>query len=232
VSYRGGVDQLLRAAVDASVEWYDDVFAVHGIPTSRADGLWWAGGEPPRWHSAAKTLEPTARLQRALRAVEQFERCSVADSFGTLDLSQVGFELLFEAAWVHHSPPAQATGGLPEGWSVVTRTVALDVWNAQHETTGVLLPELLTHPRFTFLARHVDDFLTAGAVLHDCRGAAVGLSNAWTVPGTTLDPMALLACAGTIHPGRAIVDYARGDDLDALVDAGFSQLGPQLVWVR
>jgi hypothetical protein len=226
------VDQRLRTAVDASQEWYDDVFAVHGIPTSSADGLWWAGSEPPRWHSAAKTLEPTARVQRALRAVEQFERCSVADSFGTLDLSHVGFQLLFEATWIHHSPPAQPSGGLPGGWSVVTRAVALDQWNAQHGTAGVLLPELLTHPRFTVLARYADDFLIGGAVLHDCHGEAVGLSNAWAVPGAMLDPMALLACAGTIHPGRAIVAYARGDDLDTLVDAGFSQLGPQVVWAR
>lgn len=70
------------------------------------------------------------------------------------------------------------------------------------------------------------------AVLHDCQGEAVGLSNARALPGASLAVAALGACAGTVHPGRALVDYVRGDDLDALVEGGFSRLGPQVVWVR
>jgi len=231
VPYRDPVDPRLRAAVDASLQWYDDVFAVHGIPTARGDGLWCARAEPPRWHSAAKTLEPRVPAHHALSAVEPFEHCSVADSFGTLDLSHAGFAVLFEAAWVHHEPPAP-TGGLPAGWSVVTRADELDEWNVRHETTGVLLPEMLAHPRFTFLAHRAGGLLDGGAVLHDVRGEAVGLSNGWALPGTTLDVAAVIACAGTVHSGRAIVDYARGEELDALVEAGFSRLGPQVVWVR
>lgn len=227
-----GVDPRLRTAVDASARWYDDVFAVHDIPTSRGDGLWYACGEPPRWHSAAKTLEPSVAVHRAVRAVELFEHCSVADSFGDLDLSGAGFELLFEATWVHHTPYAQPAAVLPEGWSVVSRHDELEQWNILHETTGVLVPAMLTHPRFTFLARHADSVLTGGAVLHDCQGDAVGLSNAWVLPGTRLDAAALVACAGTTHPGRGLTDYARGEDLDALVEAGFTRLGPQVVWNR
>jgi hypothetical protein len=226
------VDLRLRDAVDASLQWYDDVFAVHGIPTMLAGGLWCAKGEPPRWHSAAKTLDPTVPGDRVLLAVEQFERCSVADSFGTVDLSAAGFELLFEATWVHRTPLAKPAGEMPNSWSVVTKPAELRSWNALHQTTGVLLPSMLAQPRFTFLARHEDGVLTGGAVLHDCRGEVVGLSNTWALPRTTLDVAAVVACAGAVHPGRGIVDYAWGDDLDALVEAGFSPLGPQVVWVR
>jgi hypothetical protein len=232
VFYGDDVDPRLRTAVHASLQWYDDVFAVHGVPTSHADGLWCARGEPPRWHSAAKTVEPTVGAQRVVRAVEPFEHCSVADSFGTLDLSDAGFALLFEATWVHHEPLARPPGEMPEDWSVVKHADELDRWNALHDTAGVLLPEMLGHRRFTFLAHDADDGLTGGAVLHDCRGDAVGLSNSWTLPGTSLDVAALVACASMIHPGRGIVDYAWGDELDALVDGGFSGLGPQVVWVR
>jgi hypothetical protein len=58
------------------------------------------------------------------------------------------------------------------------------------------------------------------------------LSNGWALPGTTPDVAALVACAGALHPGRGIVDYAWGEELDALVEAGFSRLGPQVVWLR
>jgi hypothetical protein len=113
---------------------------------------------------------------------------------------------------------------LPSGWSIVTHAEELRQWNALHETTGVLLEEMLSHPRFTFLAHHSGGGLDGGAVLHDCHGEAVGLSNGWALPGTMLDVAALVACAGALHPGRGIVDYAWGDELDALVEAGFSRL--------
>ena len=64
------MDPRLRAAVDASRHWYDDVFALHGIPVRVDDGLWSALGPPPRWHSAAKTLVPGIDTERVVRAVE------------------------------------------------------------------------------------------------------------------------------------------------------------------
>ena len=69
-------------------------------------------------------------------------------------------------------------------------------------------------------------------MLHDWGGAAVGMSNAWSVVGKPLHPETLIRCASFLHPDRALVDYAWGEDLDALVAAGFHQLGPQLVWAR
>src|SRR4051812_40772559 len=85
------MDPRLRAAVDASVRWYDDVFALHRIPVRVEDGLWVALRSPPPWHSAVKTLQPGIETGRAARAVAGFEHCSVADSFADLDLEPHGF---------------------------------------------------------------------------------------------------------------------------------------------
>lgn len=231
-AYHRGVDPRLRTAVDASLSWYEDIFALHGIPTAVQHGLWKALGEPPRWHSSAKTVTPTVVKGEVLRAVEAFEHCSIADSFGVLDLSDSGFAVLFEATWVHHPPHAHSTGALPAGWTVIAEEEELEVWNREHDTLDVLLPSLLSHPRFRFLRHEEDGNLMGGAVLHDTGGDSVGLSNQWTVAGGRIDPSALLSCAGTLHPGRAVVAYERGDDLDAFLDAGFDGLGPQYVWAR
>src|SRR4051794_19281479 len=101
----GPADPRLRAALDASRAWYDDVFALHGIATTTGDGLWWALADPPPWHSAAKTLEPGVPVDRVLDAVADRPSCAVADSFGDLDLGRHGFRLLVEATWLHR--PAQ-----------------------------------------------------------------------------------------------------------------------------
>ncbi len=84
----------LGVAVRASLAWYEDVFRVNGIPTRVEDGVWSALGDRPRWHCAAKTLRPDVRAGRVVRAVDDFDQCSVADSYATLDLGPAGFQRL------------------------------------------------------------------------------------------------------------------------------------------
>jgi hypothetical protein len=222
-------DPRLLAAVTASRSWYDDVFALHRITMRSDENLWWAEGTPPRWHSAVKTLAPTSDPSDVLRRMERHAHGSVADSFGLLDLAPHGFDLLFAATWLHH--PAVAATTSPPGWSRVHEPELMARWNDQHDTVGVLPTDLWAHPRFTVLALHQGDELTGGAILHDA-GAVVGLSNGWSSGEVPLDPRELLLLAAEVHPGRDVVDYAWGDDLDDMLDAGFEPVGPQHVWVR
>jgi hypothetical protein len=105
------MDPRLRAAVDASRAWYDDVLALHAVPVRVEDGLWQALGDPPPWHSSVKTLEPGVAPERVLEAAENRARCGVADSFGELDLGGDGFGLVVDATWLHR--PADRSGAGP-----------------------------------------------------------------------------------------------------------------------
>jgi hypothetical protein len=226
----GGMDPRLRAAVDASRQWYDDVFALHGVPVRVDDGLWSALGPPPPWHSAVKTLEPGIDTERVVRAVESLEHCAVADSFGDLEPERHGFELLIEARWVHRGPVGEAPDRFPEGWSVVDTVEELAEWAAAHDYTDVLPPAVLDHPRFRILACRQDGALAGGAVTHDA-GDVVGLSNGWGA-GAVATSTGVLAAVAVLHPGRPVTDFAEGAELDAMVAAGFTPLGPQRVWMR
>jgi hypothetical protein len=104
-------------------------------------------------------------------------------------------------------------------------------WNQHHDTVGVLPSDLWAHPRFTVLARHDGDVLTGGAILHDA-GKLVGLSNTWSSDDDPVDPRELLELAAEFQPGRAVVDYAKGAELENMLGAGFEPLGPQHVWTR
>ena len=225
------VDPRLRAAVDTSLAWYDDVLALHDIPTSTEDGLWWALEPPPPWHSEVKTTEPGVDVTRVLSV---YEGGSVADSFGDLDLRPHGFDVLIDATWVHHPPVDEPPASLPHGWSVVRDRTLLAEWNEAHDYAGVLLPEVLDRPSFAVLARHSHGALVGGAVVHcgDPRSDVVGLSNTWSVDSSDLDHAELLAVVGALHPGLGVADYAWGSDLEAMVDAGYAVLGPQRVWLR
>jgi len=222
-------EQRLLAAIAASRRWYDDIFALHGIAVGSDGALWWAEGTPPRWHSAVKTLVPTTDSPRALLRMESHPHGTIADSFGLLDLATHGFDLLFAATWLHHRGVAAA--GPTPGWSPVLDSDLMARWNQRHDTVGVLPSDLWAHSRFTVLARHDGDDLTGGAILHDA-GTVVGLSNTWSSEDRPVDPRVLLDIAAETHPGRAVVLYAWGADLETTLGAGFEPLGPQNVWIR
>ena len=227
----GPVDARLRAAVDTSLGWYDDVFALHGIATRHDGGLWWSLAAPLPWHSGVKTTEPAVAVERVLAV---HEHGAVADSFGDLDLRPHGFTVLLDATWVHHPPPPEGLSGLPDGWSVVSDPGLLTEWNLAHDYAGVLLPAVLERPSFTVLARHSDGDLVAGAIVHRPAHAAqgvVGLSNAWSADSFAIDQAELLAVVGALHPGAGVTDYAAGGELDAMLAAGYTPLGPQRVWL-
>jgi hypothetical protein len=222
-------DRRLLAAIAASRTWYDDIFALHGIAVGSDGSLWWAEGTPPRWHSAVKTLVATTDPSGALKRMERYPHGTIADSFGLLDLAPQQFDLLFAATWLHHRGIAAATP--TPGWIRVLDSDLMTRWNQQHDTAGVLPSDLWAHPRFTVLARHDGNDLTGGAILHDA-GIVVGLSNTWSPEDGPLDPRVLLDIAAEIHPGRAVVGYACGPELETMLGTGFEPLGPQHVWRR
>jgi hypothetical protein len=224
------VDPRLRAAVDTSLAWYRELFALHAIPTQVDDGLWWSLGPPPPWHSGVKTTEPNVGVDRVLAV----HRCgTVADSFGDVDLAPFGFTVLLDAVWALHPPLEEPpTPGLPHGWTVVLDTGLLAQWSRAHDYAGVLLPAVLDRPSFTVLARHHNGALAGGAVVHHSgRPGVVGLSNSWSATSTEVDHAEVLAVVGALHPGSSVTGFAEGADLDAMVAAGYTALGPQRVWV-
>jgi hypothetical protein len=223
------MEQRLLAAVAASRSWYDDVFDLNRIAVGYDTALWWSEGEPPRWHSAVKTLAPTTDPSAALWRMERHSHGTLADSFGLLDLAAHGFQLLFAATWLHH--PGVAATAPPPGWSRVLDAGLMTRWNQHHDTVGVLPSNLWAHPRFTVLARHDGDDLTGGAILHEAE-TVVELSNTWSSGDVTVEPLALLDIAAETHPGRGVVGYSWGADLGTMLGAGFEPLGPQHVWIR
>lgn len=223
----GPTSPALRAAVDASLSWYDALCALHGVPCGIEDDVWCAHAPPPPLHSNAKTIEPGARPDRALAAVR--DRGSIADSFGEFDLRDEGYELLFEAQWVHRPPPATGSRLVPTGWERVRTEPQLRAWTSRHDTEAVLLPALLHRSVFRMLGKRDEGGYSAGAVLHVGTGA-VSISNVWSASG--LDWTELVDAAAAEFPGRALNGYERGRDLEDALAAGFTAVGPQRVWVR
>ena len=222
------VDPRLRACVDASVGWYEDLCALHGTATVLHDGLWSAVGPPPPLHSGVVVVEP------GVTAGEVLDRMSstaggVKDSFAEVDLGAHGWSLLFEASWLFR-PPATERGAAPTGWTAVRSVEGLAAWTAGHDTAEVLLPGLLRLGHLVVLERQVDGVPVAGAVARLGSGT-VDVSNVHATPGHQVDWSELAAVVGQLFPGRPLVGYERENDLAAALAGGFQTTGELRVWV-
>ena len=220
------MDHRLRCAIDASIGWYDDLCALHGTGSTLVDGLWTALGPPPPLHSAAVTVEESVTAEQVLDRLAGGPRGGVKDSFATVDLGVAGWQLLFEATWMHLAAPA-VPATVPPGWQEVRDIPSLDRWTAGHDTAEVLLPGLLDLAHFRILAKVEGDRVVAGAVARLGSGV-VDVSNAH---GDGLDWSELVTMVASILPGRPLVGYERGDDLAAALGIGFSPVGTLRVWV-
>jgi hypothetical protein len=161
---------------------------------------------------------------------------TVKDSFADLDLTDVGFRVLFEAQWIHQ----------PAGAPVVEQDLAWDVvddpdllrnwalaWDDGDGDAHLFRPELLDDPdTFVLAGRSADGRVAAGAVAS--RGDdVVGVSDVFARDGgpDAAWPAALHALH-RLFPGLPVVGYEHGDALAAAVRHGFAPVGPLRVWLH
>lgn len=237
------MDPSLSEAVLDNVEWCELVCASLEVATGRTDSLWWCIDDAPRLYPDVITSSPDARLDALLELIEQRTACTVKDSFGSLDLTGEGFEVLFDASWIARS------AGVPEdvdpAWEVLTDDDDLDAWEAAWIEAGgsvhSLSPKLLTGAPVSFLAERVAGRTVAGAAVHRGRGV-LGMSNLFRVEGETSsdvdaedEPSSWARAAAAVSwlaPELGVVGYERGVALASLLTVGFVRAGDLRVWQR
>lgn len=225
------MDPRLRTAIDASVGWYEDLFALHGVGSSLAGGLLRALAPPPPLHSNVVVVEPSVTVGQVLGALEGVEHGGFKDSFATLDMAGSGMELLFEATWLHREPAPPPPSADDSGWRAVTTAEELARWTGGHDTSALLLPSLLERGHFRILAKYDGADIVAGAVARLGSGA-VDVSNVHAAEGQAVDWAELATAIASVFPARPLVGYERDGDLEAARSAGFAPVGELRVWVR
>jgi hypothetical protein len=220
-------DWVAMAAAD-NARWCESVCRAHGLAGRFSPGAWTSSVRTPPFYPDAVTLDPAVQAADILGAIDTSAGCSVKDSFANLDLSDAGFEVLFDASWIHRDPtdPGRSVAGVPT-WTRATDPADL----AGIDFVVDFPPELLADQTVTVLGARVGERWT-DAVILTRRDAVVGLSNlvvgddperAWAGAVTAIDSM---------FPGKSIVGYEHGEDLEHAVQQGFTPIGPLRVWLK
>jgi hypothetical protein len=203
-------DERTLRAVANNAAWCDTVCRASGCGPSSSDDVWVNPDPSPPLFPNVISLAPSASGSALTAVLEVRDRLpgswAVKDSFRSLELEGLGFEVLFDAEWLYR--PFVGVDDVPGSWTLVADTRDL--------------PEaLLDDPEVGF-------FSTEGAdVIANRAGGAVGLSNA---TGTGVD-RACLAAVESLWPGLPLVGYAHGDELKAMIGLGFEPVGGLRVWV-
>ncbi|MFI9275929.1 hypothetical protein ACIGXM_35330 [Kitasatospora sp. NPDC052896] len=228
---------LVRAGAHNNAAWCAAMSRSHGLAGEFGAQAWAAPVRTPRYYPDAVTLLPGADPAALVARIDTAAPgASVKDSFADLDLTGAGFQVLFEAQWIHRPAGAPAVAS-DLGWDVAGDPDALLAWALAWDggdgSADLFRPELLDDPDTYLLAgRSADGRVVAGAVAS--RGDhVVGVSNVFARDGgpDAAWPVVLDAVRH-LFPTLPVVGYEHGDDLAAAVRHGFEPVGPLRVWLH
>ncbi|MFF4428810.1 hypothetical protein ACFYZ4_06520 [Streptomyces sp. NPDC001513] len=241
-----GTRTMLRRAALNNALWCDAVCTAHGLAPRFDDAyVWLSTSRTPPLYPDAVTLDPETSAPSVLQWIDtDTPGCSVKDSFARLNLAGDGFEVLFDAQWIHR-PAGAPVPAVPEAassgpeWSEVTGAEELAAWEAAwggEEDAGLFPPALLREGIVFLAGRAPGDAggrIVAGAVL-STGGGAVGVSNLFAGDGVSADAAwaGVLTAAAARRPDLDVVGYEGGADLDIALRSGFTAIGPLRVWLR
>jgi len=228
------MDIRLKAAVLDNARWCHLVCASQGIVGRFDDDAWVSSRRTPPMYPDAVTLTADVEPEALLARIDRTAGCSVKDSFSTLDLSDAGFRVLFDAQWFWR-PAGQPLSGGGVRWDRVEQPADLRAWSIEHGAGPTFSPRLLDEPSVTILAGRDDHgALVAGAAATE-GDEAVGISNVFAVGGAALAFAEAFAEATAAiaerFPDRPIVGYLSTDRLGAAAAAGFETTGPLRIWL-
>jgi hypothetical protein len=243
---------LITAAAFNNAVWCDAVCQALGCDTDFVDDLWInSGTSPPFYPNAISLTRDGADAQgRRIREMVQAglpDGWTEKDAFGTLNLGELGFRVLFEAEWIGlpADRPLREVAA-PGPWIPAISDAALVAWeaawrSAQVKAPGevpsrVFMPDLLDDPDIVLLAAHRAGRIVAVVVANrsdDGSGPVAGVSNL-VLPGPDRGAFraAAVGAVRSAFPGLPLVGYEGGAELEAMVALGFDRLGPLRVWTN
>ncbi|MDQ3705173.1 MAG: hypothetical protein M3437_08125 [Chloroflexota bacterium] len=236
----------MQAAHNNAV-WCDTVCRAHGKPGEFRQGMWLNRQTTPPFYPNAVTLGGPGESATQLEHVRELLQAqipgawAVKDSFCALDLAALGFELLFEAAWLYReaSPPDPGPVSAGQRSARISTATDLILWErawsgesdeSEGEQGRIFPPVLLADENVVFIAIYEDQSIVAGAI-GNRTGEVVGISNIF-LPAHDIEQFRAWCVAGVMatFPGLPLVGYEAGQDLVAMQALGFEEVGPLRVW--
>ncbi|MCE7065741.1 hypothetical protein [Dyadobacter sp. CY326] len=239
------IDLVSKAALN-NAQWCDFVCSSYGNT-----GLWtksiWVNkeGNLPFYPNAVTLVGSEGILDQRqwLRDVissSLLGQFVVKDSFHTLDLSDFGFNVLFEANWIFKLPSDRLEVDRHH-WVNIKGERALGLWEMEwskfnqvpyRSNNRFFRAELLLRPEIHILLAFQNGEPVGGGIISAGNGV-VGISNLFYSPDRNI-PIWNGLCyhANQFFPGFTNVSYVVDNALPFAIEVGFKPIGSLRVWKK
>jgi hypothetical protein len=229
----------LEAAIANNAGLYAAVFHASGKSWRSSSTMDYCTEKAPPLYSNIITRAPDWCPECVFHALDDRARreswtgWSIKDSYDKLQLTQHGFEALFQADWLYLDASARPISSGEIEFARVTSIEALAAWSIAWDpdvTIGaqIFLPALLTNPDFHIFAGLRDGVIECGFIANRT-GAVVGLSNYFG--RTSHWPDVVAYCRSVFATDFA--GYERDPAaIELLRTVGFEIVGKLTVWFK
>lgn len=220
----------VETAVLNNIVWCGMVCDTHGIAQSSNEHVWGLLSKAPAFYPDVITISKHATVDLVKDFIAGKEISSVKDCFANLDLTSLGFKILFEAEWIYHEP-SYHSNLTHSDWHVITTERELAEWAMLQGLEHVILPDLLKREEVKIFKREKKGEI-AGFIAN--MGAnTVGISNVFSTDKKVEKLWSdITKVAATEFPELPMVGYEQGGNLTAAILSGWTSIGPLLVWLK
>ncbi|MBS4174806.1 hypothetical protein [Bacillus sp. FJAT-49736] len=224
------MNNILEKAVLNNVSWCGTICETHGIQHFLKENIWSVRQKAPTYYPEVITVSRITALEVIKEVVGKGNVISIKDSYAKLDMTTLGFELLFAAEWIFHAPVLEKDS-LSVGWKEITSETDLKKWTAACSLTNIIRSDLLRKDNVKIFLHENNDGVSG--FIANFNADVVGISNVFS---NNYHDKSLWReipiIISTLFPGIPIVGYEHGDDLFSAKLSGWSSLGPLLVWIK
>jgi hypothetical protein len=217
--------------------WIEMAMSALGIGGEFTPILWQNTNDMPPIFPNADTLGGT--IFEKMAAIEQLVEkrggrvVSVKDAWAELDLTTLGFDILFRATWLYRDPHPLPHSAHRLTIEPITTPDDLDQFalacNGPDIPTAVYSPQLLNQADVVWLAAQHDHQIIAGATAVRAHGLN-GINNVFGE--RIIHKQAVIAAAVQTFADLPACTYARDHELSSYHTLGFKSVGPLRVWLR
>ncbi|MBI1296091.1 hypothetical protein GC175_14150 [bacterium] len=238
--------QQIAAAIN-NARWCDLIAQSHGVPGEFHHGCWINEQRMPPFYPNMVTFGAAQAANDIMDCLERLKQnppsdaWAVKDSFMELELTEQGYNVLFEASWIWRDAHVEEGPSAADAidWLTVEDADQLREWewgwmqtdSAEGDYQGIFKSSLLDSPDVVIVGGWARGHFVAGGIGF-VTGDVVGVSNLFTPQD---DP---LHCWQRVtylirerFPGKSMVGYEAGDSLVLARGDGFAPIGSLRIWV-
>lgn len=224
------LDSLLHSAIRNNIIWCEKVSEMHGGIHITKDNVWGLTTKAQKFYLDVITTNKAVTAQEVVEFIGNREILSIKDSFSNLDMSLLGYKILFEAEWICHAPISVQVS-ITSDWHTIQTEEEVVNWTTACELEGIITADILRHPDVKIFKKGV--FNDEKGFIVNQGAKVIGISNVFSKDGNNKEYWSEIPqIVSTRFLRLPLVGYEHGGGLKAALKSGWKSIGPLRVWIK